>query len=156
MFVVSNTVRRDVLKIFKLPSEKVVLTGCSIELPEAPKIEKEKTIDFLCLGRIGKFAYLDKIWEEIRTLRNDVSFHMIGVGKDSSIVRRLEAIGNFVHHGVVDEKTKIELLLNSKVFIFPSAFEGWGIAVGEALSYGLPVIVWDLPFMMSFGEIAIV
>ncbi len=145
VFVVSNTVRRDVLKIFKLPSEKVVLTGCGIELPEAPMVEKEKTIDFLCIGRIGKFAYLDKIWEEIRTLRNDVSFHMIGVGKDSSIARRLEAIGNFVHHGVVDEKTKIELLLSSKVFIFPSAFEGWGIAVGEALSYGLPVVVWDLP-----------
>jgi glycosyltransferase involved in cell wall biosynthesis len=40
----------------------------------------------------------------------------------------------------------------SKVFLFPSRFEGWGLAVGEALACGLPVVCYDLPALREiFG-----
>ena len=34
----------------------------------------------------------------------------------------------------------IEVLLKAKIFVFPSAFEGFGLAMTEAMSAGLPVI----------------
>jgi glycosyltransferase involved in cell wall biosynthesis len=33
----------------------------------------------------------------------------------------------------------------SKVFVFPSLLEGWGLAVAEALACGLPVVCYDIP-----------
>jgi len=36
-------------------------------------------------------------------------------------------------------------LAKSKIFFSPSNEEGWGIAICEALAFGLPVVAWDLP-----------
>jgi glycosyltransferase involved in cell wall biosynthesis len=46
--------------------------------------------------------------------------------------------------GYVDEETKWRALLRAVAFISPSREEGWGIAVGEALDAGAPVICYDL------------
>ena len=44
------------------------------------------------------------------------------------------------------------LLKSSKVFVFPSLFEGWGIAVAEALTCGLSAVVYDIPALREkFG-----
>jgi glycosyltransferase involved in cell wall biosynthesis len=37
------------------------------------------------------------------------------------------------------------ILKSSKVFVFPSHEEGFGIAILEAMACGLPVVAWDLP-----------
>lgn len=43
------------------------------------------------------------------------------------------------------------LLKSSKVFVFPSHEEGWGIAVCEAMAAGLPIVAYDLaPFREFF------
>ncbi|MCD6445585.1 glycosyltransferase, partial [Candidatus Bathyarchaeota archaeon] len=42
---------------------------------------------------------------------------------------------------------------SSKIFIFPSVFEGWGIAVAEALACGLLVIAYNIPALKeNFGS----
>jgi glycosyltransferase involved in cell wall biosynthesis len=39
------------------------------------------------------------------------------------------------------------------VFVFPSVFEGWGIAVAEALACGAAVVAYDIPALREvFGE----
>jgi glycosyltransferase involved in cell wall biosynthesis len=36
--------------------------------------------------------------------------------------------------------------------VFPSLFEGWGIAVAEALACGIPVVAYDIPALREvFG-----
>jgi glycosyltransferase involved in cell wall biosynthesis len=41
----------------------------------------------------------------------------------------------------------------SKVFLFPSRFEGWGLAVDEALACGLPVVCYNIPALREvFGR----
>jgi glycosyltransferase involved in cell wall biosynthesis len=47
--------------------------------------------------------------------------------------------------GFLPEKDKIATLKSSRVFLFPSYEEGWGIVVAEAMACGLPVIAYDLP-----------
>jgi glycosyltransferase involved in cell wall biosynthesis len=47
--------------------------------------------------------------------------------------------------GVVPDATKWTLLAQSRICLFLSHIEGWGFVPLEALSIGLPVIVYDLP-----------
>jgi len=146
LFVVSESAKKEIAEKLRIPEDKLILTGCGIETRvDSKNIQKDRDIDFLCIGRIGKFFHLVDIWKEIRKIKPEANFHMAGIGRDNPIVKELEKIGNFKHHGVVSEEKKVALYNRSKVFIFPSLYEGFGIAVGEALSYGLPVVAWDLP-----------
>ncbi|MGQ9469272.1 MAG: glycosyltransferase [Nitrososphaerales archaeon] len=55
--------------------------------------------------------------------------------------------------GSVDSKILYETMSKSKVFIFPSHVEGWGIAVAEAMALGLPIVAWDIPTIREvFGS----
>lgn len=52
---------------------------------------------------------------------------------------------NVVLMGIVDEDEKFSLMKRSKVCLFPSYVEEWGLVPQEALACGLPVVVYDLP-----------
>ena len=75
------------------------------------------------------------------------------VGRAPPNVRiRLQNIG-IDHKGIVSEEEKLQLYSRAKVFIFPSIFEGFGIALTEAYAAGLSVVAWRLPvFEERFGK----
>lgn len=56
------------------------------------------------------------------------------------------------HRGIVSDEEKIDLYSRAKVFLFPSLFEGFDIAVREALSAKLIVITWKIP---AFEEVSL-
>jgi glycosyltransferase involved in cell wall biosynthesis len=47
--------------------------------------------------------------------------------------------------GYVEEEMLTSLLSGASVFVFPSAYEGFGIPVLEAMSAGVPVVCSDIP-----------
>ena len=103
----------------------------------------QKDIDFFCIGRIEKLDGIEKIWSALRKLRPNVNFIMIGRASLKEI-NRLQSMG--VHHkGEVPHQEKIDLYSRSKVFLFPSIREGFGIALGESLHLGMSAVVWKLP-----------
>jgi glycosyltransferase involved in cell wall biosynthesis len=62
-----------------------------------------------------------------------------------SMARELGVERNITILGTVAEERKWQLLAQSRVFLFPSHVEGWGIAPIEAHLCGLPVVAYDLP-----------
>ena len=54
--------------------------------------------------------------------------------------------------GYLSEEQKISMMKSSKLFIFPSIEEGWGIAVSEAMACGLAVVCYDLEAYQVFGD----
>jgi glycosyltransferase involved in cell wall biosynthesis len=103
----------------------------------------QKDIDFFCIGRIEKLDGIDRIWSDVRKLRPNVNFVMIGRASLSEI-NRLRSIG-INHKGQVSDEEKIELYSRAKVFLFPSSREGFGIALAEALQLGMAAVIWRLP-----------
>jgi len=55
--------------------------------------------------------------------------------------------------GFVSEDDKWALLRRASLFVAPSREEGWGIAVGEALTAGTPVLAYDLPAYEYLGSL---
>jgi len=63
--------------------------------------------------------------------------------------------GRVVFTGYVPEAEKVDHFNLADVFVFPSAMEGFGLAVGEAMSCGLPVVASDrgsIPEVLVDGE----
>jgi glycosyltransferase involved in cell wall biosynthesis len=124
-------------------SKKVSVVGASVDPIPISSNNKEKDIDFLCVGRINKFEGIEKIWELVIEKKLKANFVMIG--KASKIeIDKLRKLG-IDHRGIVPENEKFNLYQRAKVFLFPSAREGFGMAVAEALAAGLAVIAWKIP-----------
>jgi glycosyltransferase involved in cell wall biosynthesis len=68
---------------------------------------------------------------------------------------RLGISASVVFTGYVPEADKADYFNLADVFFFPSAMEGFGLAVGEAMSSGLPVVVSNrgsIPELVVDGE----
>lgn len=66
--------------------------------------------------------------------------------KDNNLYNNIELLG------LVSEEEKYRVLKSSKIFIYPSYEEGWGISVCEAFMCGLPVMAYDLEAYKIFQE----
>lgn len=53
---------------------------------------------------------------------------------------------NIHFHGWADEYVKYKILRQSNVFLYPSHYDTQAIVIHEAISAGLPCIVWDVLF----------
>ena len=103
---------------------------------------------------IGRLVEQKGVWDVIdlgrRLKRAGSSLHIDLVGEGplrehlDAVVER-EDLQNVHILGLIDEQEKWRLLTTSVLFLAPSREEGWGIAVGEALLAGVPVIARDLP-----------
>ena len=70
-------------------------------------------------------------------------------------VRRLGLEGRVVFTGYVSESEKAAHFNLADVFLFPSAMEGFGFTVAEAMSSGVPVVASDrgsIPELVADGE----
>jgi len=103
----------------------------------------QKDIDFFCIGRIEKLDGIDKIWSNLRKLRPELNFVMIGRASLREM-SHLRSIG-VNHKGEVPDEEKLELYSRAKVFLFPSSREGFGIALAESLHLGMAAVIWRLP-----------
>jgi len=118
---------------------KVILTSTNGVNVEDYYTSEEKICDGIFVGNYGErkgSKYLFQIWDKVNE-KIDAKLCIIGKGWS-------EIPKNSVYYGFVTEREKIDLLAKSKVFVFPSLYEGFALAVAEALSAYLPVVTWDL------------
>jgi glycosyltransferase involved in cell wall biosynthesis len=154
IIAVSNfTVR--ILKGLGVSKPKTSTSGNAVNLDfirEVKPRSREKIYDGIFVGRItkekGAFDLL-RVWKNVAKARKNAKLLVIGSGLELSMIKdRIVTLGLenrvFLRGRVADDEL-YGLLKASRVFIFPSLFEGWGIAVAEALACGLPVVAYDIP-----------
>jgi glycosyltransferase involved in cell wall biosynthesis/SAM-dependent methyltransferase len=109
-------------------------------------------------GRKNPFLLLD-IWRRVLSGQPEARLLIAGGGgmlaamRDG--VRQLGLDGSVILTGYVPEARKVDYYNLADVFVFPSALEGFGLAVGEAMSCGLPVVASDrgsIPELVVDGE----
>ncbi|MFA6518458.1 MAG: glycosyltransferase [Candidatus Shapirobacteria bacterium] len=70
--------------------------------------------------------------------------------KSEIIIRNLTK--NVYLTGPQSNQETISIMKQSKIFLFPSHEEGWGIALNEALYCGLPTVCYNLPAFSIFKK----
>ena len=129
----------------KLLPDKAILISTNGVNAEKYYTSDEKICDGIFVGNYSErkgSKYLFQIWDKVNE-RTNAKLCIIGKGWS-------EIPKNSVYYGFVSEREKIDLLAKSKLFVFPSLYEGFALAVAEALASSLPVVTWDLPWSKRY------
>jgi len=142
-------------------SQKIRVSGNGVDFEIIDRIKvPRKLYEGIFVGRIARdkgVFDLVKVWRRIIVTRPDARLMIVGSGPDSlkleEIAEKSGVSSKIILQGSCDDSELYTLMKASKTFLFPSMFEGWGLAVGEALACGLPVICYDIPALREiFGE----
>lgn len=114
------------------------------------KVRNELNItDELVIGHVGRFhteknhVFIIKVLKQIVQLNNSVKLILIGDGSlKKRIISYAKEKGVFENIIFLEKRTDVnELLQAMDVFLFPSLFEGLGLALIEAQAADLPCVI---------------
>lgn len=113
----------------------------------------EKEYEACFVGRLdirkGIMELVD-VWEDVVSVLPDAKLAIVGYAQErvltnlSEIIRSYNLGKNIVLLGPLSDERMYDVIKKSKLFITMSAFEGWGIAIAEALACGVPVVCYDI------------
>ncbi len=134
-------------------SRVLMVPGGLKTLPQEPHRRlKKRSADLLSVSRLVPTKRVEDLLRTMALLleNEDVGvLTVVGAGpQDASLKAMAEEVGivgrcRFL--GYVEERRKEELYDESQLFVTASMREGFGISVLEAMSFGLPVICYDIP-----------
>jgi glycosyltransferase involved in cell wall biosynthesis len=118
--------------------------------------------DITVVGRLIEHKRVDMLLEAVALLHADgksVTCRVIGDGPErDNLHQKAESlgIGHFVtfQHDVREQRDVYALLKASRVCVFPSIREGFGVAAIEAMACGIPVITTSAPDNLSHHVVA--
>ena len=160
VFTVSEQSKRDILRFFNVPPEKIVVTPNAIDNRfSAPPSEEHVTQTreryqlsssyLLYVGNIKPHKNLERLIEAFHLVRQQgrSELELLIIGDEIS---RMQSLRRAVHKydihrsvrflGYVPDKTLAVLYRLASVFVFPSLYEGFGLPPLEAMASGTPVV----------------
>ncbi len=154
--IVDNTLLKGELVALGFDRKKIFINYPGVDLDYLSSIEGGSVLGydgiFMAQLRPSKGIFdLVKIWKRVCEKRPGARLGIIGKGvaeverdlkglvKTEGLERNIELLG------YLEDDEKLAMIKASKVFVFPSHEEGFGIAPLEAQALGLPVVAWNLP-----------
>jgi len=160
IITISQSLKKD---LAKAGIKANFINGVGFNLPKISTTKTQKKYDAIFVGRHtpqkGIFDLID-IWNLLIN-KYDKRFKLVTVGNipqnfKDEINKKINNFGlkeNIQIFAETQEDEKNELIKSSRIMVFPSHYEGWGIVPMEALSFGLPVIAYNLSvYKESIGK----
>lgn len=155
IIVVNQLTKEDLIKLgFKEFKIMVVPNGIDINYIKNIDRYTEKSYDAVFMGRLNRskgIFDLIKIWSLTIKKLPDVKLGIIGGGDDNLKkeliieIKKYNLSKNIDILGYIESDDAYSIIKASKIFVFPSHEEGFGIVILEAMACGLPVVTWNLP-----------
>jgi glycosyltransferase involved in cell wall biosynthesis len=162
LIAVSNAVASDVKSYDHVNSSKVKVIHNGADLPffDIPESKAECRAklglpeDDIIIGSVGRLSEEKNhkvIVEAIKSLPANVKGLIVGDGPLENALK--EAGGNRVYLFTNMQHSLLPLALKAMdVFCFPSLWEGFGLALVEAMAAGLPVVASDIPTLREVAH----
>jgi glycogen synthase len=155
----SQFARRQACQELGVPGEKFVVVPYGVDRALTPGPKPEALARrlgvagapvVLFLGSLEtrkNLSFLLDVWQEVVRTRVDARLVVAGGGPLLGDLRgRARTLGldpSVVFTGHVPAAEKLDYYRLADMFVFPSTMEGFGLAVAEAMSCGLPVLISD-------------
>ncbi|MBU1201523.1 MAG: glycosyltransferase family 4 protein [Nanoarchaeota archaeon] len=145
--VVSERTKLRLLMINK--SAKITVVSNALQLDIISSVPKsEERYDLIFCGRLLPHKNVDLLIKSVRILKEEfpsISCLIIGSGPEKerlvALANRLGVDKNVAFKNFLTKQEEVySYLKSSKIFVFPSILEGFGIVVIEAMACGLPVV----------------
>jgi glycosyltransferase involved in cell wall biosynthesis len=116
-------------------------------------IYRTKKYDACFVGRISYQKGIDillQIWSNVTQINPNLILALIVSGTDAEIsnlkseISALNLSNNIKFLGFLDNEEKYQVMSESKILLFPSRFESFGIVVAESLNLNVPVVSFEL------------
>jgi glycosyltransferase involved in cell wall biosynthesis len=145
--------RSELMRKEHFPSRKTLALRGGVDTKYFQSFPKQRIrYDAVFVGRFHPqkcVTELINIWHHVVTKDPTRVLALIGGGvleeKLQVQVKRLNLTRNVLFLGVRDGEEKTKILKSSRIFVSASRFDSGNIALDEAMSCGLPGIIYDLP-----------
>ena len=151
----------DLLKKRDFPESLLYVVKPGVTLA-SPDPSESSEYDAIFLGRIHPSKGIDDlfpIWQKVLKNKHEAKLVLIGKGDQKTMnfyQAKIEEHGlsKYIKMlGFLPDNDVYRLLSTTKLMIFPSHEEGYGMAVAEALANGCRVVSYDLPVIKKeFGD----
>lgn len=159
VFVVSENTRKDMLKRFDYPEDRITITTCApsdffkepIDRKDLENFKKKLELPDNFILAVGTLEPRKNISTLIRSFvvikRKYPDYKLVIVGKKGwkynqieATLKQFELEKEVIFPGYLDDHELRKMYALAKVFVFPSLYEGFGIPPLEAMASGCPVV----------------
>lgn len=154
VIAVSNTVLNDYAQYIKITGKKHIVYNFIDSKFFIPVLGKKNGDSFkmIAVGNLKKaknYPFLIQALSKVKNL--NFTLDIYGVGPQAELLQKF-IDANQIPVKLMGKEKNIETVLpNYNLFIMASVYEGYGMALAEAMASGLPVLISDIP---AFKEVA--
>jgi glycosyltransferase involved in cell wall biosynthesis len=152
LVLVSNNHDKEFLIRRGFKENKILVTYGGVNFRNIPRGVPRKIYDACFVGRFHAQKGLDdllNVWSKVCKTIKYAKLVIVGEGDMlEGLIQKTRDLGiekNVIFTGFLDGKEKYTVMKSSKVFLFPSTYESFGMSALEAMACGLPVVAYDLP-----------
>jgi glycosyltransferase involved in cell wall biosynthesis len=146
VFAVSELTKRDLVELYGIPEDKVVVTPNGVDprfSPEGARADGSRYALFV--GTLHPRKDPLAALQALALVPGDLRLVLVGPDKGSGMEARRTASklglnGRVEFAGHVDKRELAELYRGAECLVFPSRYEGFGLPVVEAMASGTPVV----------------
>ena len=146
IFTVSDRTRRDLVELYGIPEQKIVVTPNAVDPAFSPGGESNGYLLFVgaIQERKNPLAAVDAA--------SEVGLPLVVAGpeKEPALARELRRRGADLR-GYVEKPALADLYRGAACLVLPSRFEGFGLPVLEAMACGTPVVATNDPALREVG-----
>lgn len=169
LIAVSHSTKNDLIDLYGVSPEKIKVVYEAVpparEHTQRPKNISPQFLDkpyILYIGTIESRKNVTALVEAFTGVRAHHEVNLVIAGKlgwgYEPVLKAIAASpykdSIFLEHDV-DEEYKAYLYAHAGLFVFPSLYEGFGLPVLEAMSYGLPIVTSPNSSLLEVGGTAV-
>ncbi len=136
VLAISERTKRDLVELYDVAEEKVVVTPLGVDPAFRPGVGGPGTY-LLFVGAIQERK--DPLSAVAAASANGLRLVVVGPEKNASLAHELRLAGADVR-GYVPKEELAELYRGAAALVLPSRYEGFGLPVVEAMASGTPVV----------------
>lgn len=163
IITVSNTVKKEIIDYYNCSDKKISVIYNYFSFGEKPQIEllekEQNTIlenygiqskeYILSVGSLNKRKNIQMLINAFNLVKTDKKLIIVGKNENINLSNKNK---NIIFTGYIsDDELKI-LYKNALFFVFPSLYEGFGIPLIDAQSFGVPVLCSDITIFREIGD----